>query len=80
MLVCAAYARSGLGELALRAAEVGYGLRAERPTQGFNLLARAMRAEHPGLLFACAAAAGEVDRLTDVDSRLFVGLPVQPSA
>ena len=31
--------------------------------------------EH-GIVFARAAATGEVDPLTDVDSRLFVGLPV----
>jgi hypothetical protein len=35
-----------------------------------------MRAKHPGVVFARAAATGEVDPLADVDSRLFIGLPV----
>jgi hypothetical protein len=44
--------------------------------RGFHVLARAMRARHPGAVFARAAASGESDPLTDPDSRLFVGLPV----
>jgi hypothetical protein len=40
------------------------------------VLARARRSKHPGIVFARAAATGEVDPLVDVDSRLFVGLPV----
>jgi hypothetical protein len=47
---------------------------------GFHVLARAMRAKHPGIVFAHAAATGEVDPLTDLESRLFVGLPVQRNA
>ena len=43
----------------------------------FSVLKRAMRAKRPGIVFASAAATGEVDPLTDVDSRLFVGLPVE---
>ena len=43
---------------------------------GFTVLVRAMRAKHPGVVFARAAATGEVDPLADVDSRLYVGLPV----
>jgi hypothetical protein len=43
-------------------------------TMSYGVLARAMRAEHPGPVFAHAAAADEVDPLTDIDSRLFVGL------
>jgi hypothetical protein len=39
-----------------------------------------MRAKHPGIVFAHAAATGEVDPLTDLESRLFVGLPVQRNA
>ena len=42
----------------------------------FTVLARARRAKHPGIVFARAAAVGEVDPLVDVDSRLLVGLPV----
>lgn len=48
---------------------------APRPTAtGHHVLARAMRAQHPGAVFARAAALGESDPLTDLDSRLFVGL------
>jgi hypothetical protein len=43
--------------------------------RGFHVLARAMRARRPGIVFAHAAATGEADPLTDLDSRLFVGLP-----
>ncbi len=46
----------------------------ERDAKSFYLLARARRARHPGLVFARAAAIGEVDPLVDVESRLFVGL------
>jgi len=45
----------------------------------FTVLARARQAQHPGIVFARAAAIGEVDPLTDVDSRLLVGLPVNQS-
>jgi len=43
---------------------------------GLHLLARARRARHPGIVFARAAATGEIDPLTDIESRLLVGLPV----
>lgn len=43
--------------------------------KSFHVLARAMRAEQPALVFAHAAAIGEIDPLVDRDSRLFVGLP-----
>ena len=39
----------------------------------FNVLARARRAQYPGVVFARAAAIGERDPLTDEESRLFVG-------
>jgi len=45
------------------------------PPRGYGALARAMRSPRPGVVFALAAAAGEVDPLVDLDSRLFVGLP-----
>jgi len=70
-------AREGLAKVASDAYQMGaYGIREPRGTRGFTVLARAMRAEHPGLVFAHAAATGEIDPLTDPDSRLFVGLPV----
>ena len=43
--------------------------------KGYGVLARAKRAERPGIVFARAAAAGEVDPLDESYSRLFVGLP-----
>jgi hypothetical protein len=49
---------------------------ADRAPAGFTVLARARRAAHPGIVFARAAASGEVDPLTDVESRLLVGLAV----
>jgi hypothetical protein len=49
----------------------------ERNVPGaFSVLARARRAKHPGIVFARAAATGEVDPLRDVESRVLVGLPV----
>jgi hypothetical protein len=45
------------------------------PPRGYGALARAMRSPRPGIVFALAAAAGEVDPLVELDSRLFVGLP-----
>ena len=41
---------------------------------GLGVLERAMRAENPGVVFARAAAEGEVDPLAGVEARLFVGL------
>src|SRR5262249_43377249 len=54
--------------------ELAYALRADHAPQGLTVLARAMRAQRPGVVFARAAAIGEVDPLVDIDSRLFVGL------
>ena len=34
-----------------------------------------MQSPYPGIVFAQAADRGETDPLTDLDSRLFVGLP-----
>jgi len=54
--------------------ELAHALRTAHAPQGFTVLARAMRAQRPGVVFARAAAVGEVDPLVDIDSRLFVGL------
>jgi hypothetical protein len=40
---------------------------------GWNVLSRARRAKYPGIVFARAAASGEVDPLEDLDSQLRVG-------
>jgi hypothetical protein len=42
---------------------------------GLHFMARALRSPDPVSVFARAAITGETDPLTDVDSRLFVGLP-----
>ena len=71
---CVIGARKGLGRTVEECARMGYGIREASLTKGFSVLARAVRAAHPGVVFARAAATGEVDPLTDLDSRLFVGL------
>ena len=50
-----------------------------KDSPGFTVLARAMRATWPGPVFAHAAVTGETDPLTDVNSRVFVGLPPGPN-
>ena len=47
---------------------------AERFDRFLNVLDRAMRSQHPGIVFARAAARAETDPLTSLESRLFVGL------
>jgi len=42
-------------------------------SSGWSVLARARRLKYPGIVFARAAASGEVDPLEDIDSRLRVG-------
>jgi hypothetical protein len=79
MFALVAEGRQGLAKIANDVAFAmdvawAYGFRAEHARKGFGVLARAMRASHPGRVFARAAAAGECDPLADLDSRLFVGL------
>jgi len=69
-------AREGLGRTAEECMGIGYGVRQTSRSGAFTALARATRSERPGVVFARAAAAGEVDPLVDLDSRLFVGLRV----
>ena len=71
--------REGLVRFNLERERVAWELRDSNQSKGFTVLSRAMRAKHPGIVFARAAACGEVDPLTDIDSRLFVGLPVAAS-
>jgi hypothetical protein len=63
-----------LGQVALNVADAGRLQTEAARTTGFNVLARSMRSTAPGIVFA-AAARGEIDPLTNPDSRLFVGLP-----
>ncbi|MCE5322492.1 hypothetical protein LLG46_04150 [bacterium] len=51
-----------------------YGAQELKLAQGYGVLARAMRSEKPGVVFANAAVRNETDPLADIDSRLFVGL------
>jgi DNA-directed RNA polymerase beta' subunit len=71
-------AREGLQRALQQGTQVIYGVRETGGSKGFTVLARAMRSDHPGLVFAHAAATGEVDPLNDVDSRLFVGMMSEP--
>jgi hypothetical protein len=67
-------AHEGLGRTLDEWQQLEHDMRTAHATQSFNVLARAMRAQHPGVVFAHAAAIGEIDPLVDTDSRLFVGL------
>lgn len=71
--------REGLVRFSSELQRVAWELRDSSQSKGFTVLSRAMRAKHPGIVFARAAACGEVDPLTDIDSRLFVGLPITES-
>ena len=71
--------REGLVRFSSELQRVAWELRDSSQSKGFTVLSRAMRAKHPGVVFARAAACGEVDPLTDIDSRLFVGLSVAGS-
>ena len=68
--------RRALARIVEETTRRGYGVREASGPRGYTVLARAMRANRPGIVFANAAASGEIDPLTDVDSRLFVGLAV----
>jgi RNA polymerase Rpb2, domain 6/RNA polymerase Rpb1, domain 2/RNA polymerase Rpb2, domain 3 len=70
-----ASARAGLNELLTEWERLGDAMRERMgPPRGYGALARAMRSPRPGVVFALAAATGEVDPLAELDSRLFVGL------
>jgi len=64
---CVAGARRGFAEILLKSES------APAAPIGWNVLSRARRAKNPGVVFARAAASGEVDPLEDLDSRLRVG-------
>ncbi|MGC9455627.1 MAG: hypothetical protein ACP5HU_12305 [Phycisphaerae bacterium] len=75
LINCVPGARRGLAGVADDCLRQIYGLREVEKPAGFSVLARAMRAERPGVVFAAAAAAGETDPLTEPVCRLFVGFP-----
>jgi hypothetical protein len=74
MNACVVGARKGLARVGRRWDEMGQEARERGRSQSFHVLARARRAKRPGIVFARAASTGETDPLTDIDSRLFVGL------
>ncbi len=74
MVAGVAGARQGFAQLNVQNDQIlGDVLKRSDPAS-LNVLARARRAKRPGIVFARAAASGEVDRLEDVDGRLLVGL------
>jgi hypothetical protein len=77
MFACVAGARRGLTASLRWVLENSREIRRAGRPKGFSVLARAMRADRPGVVFAQAAATGETDPLTDVDARVFYGLPVR---
>jgi hypothetical protein len=72
----AAGARKGLAQYWKRWEGITEEVRQRDQPERFTVLARARRASHPSIVFARAAANGEVDPLVDADSRLLVGLAV----
>jgi hypothetical protein len=72
----AAGARKGLAQYWQRWEKITEEMRQHDQPGPYTVLARARRARHPGVVFARAAANGEVDPLVDADSRLLVGLAV----
>jgi hypothetical protein len=75
MNACVVGAREGLAHFAQQWDQISQITPAGSNHTKFSVLARARRSQHPGIVFARAAAIGECDPLTDLDSRLFVGLP-----
>ncbi len=67
-------ARARLAQVLQDMTQLQQEIRQRSQSKSFHVLARAMRAEQPALVFAHAASIGEVDPLSDLDSRLFVGL------
>ena len=80
MRTCTIGVREGMAEFLAQWDQMIEDARTRHRPGGFHVLARARRAKHPGVVFARAAAIGEVDPLTDVYDRLLVGLPVTSQA
>ena len=70
-------AREAFAQIQQEWIQISQEIQRRNRTKSFHVLARAMRAEQPALVFAHAASIGEIDPLTDLNSRLFVGLPAQ---
>jgi len=70
-------ARKALAKVFVDWDQIIESVRTRHQSGGLHLLARARHAKHPGVVFARAAATGEIDPLIDIESRLLVGLPVK---
>lgn len=80
MRTCTIGVREGIAEFLAQWDQMTEDARNRHRPGGFHVLARARRASRPGIVFARAAAISEVDPLTDVYSRLLVGLPAKAQA
>lgn len=69
-------ARTALAQIVVDWNQIIESVRSRHQPGGLHVLTRARRAKHPGVVFARAAATGEIDPLTDIESRLLIGLPV----
>ncbi len=67
-------AQKGLRRVVMEWETDGDRILSENRSKSFHILARARRAVNPGIVFARAAAMGEVDPLVDAESRAFVGV------
>jgi hypothetical protein len=69
MITGVAVSRLGLAQLAMQGERI---LEGQEVSEGRGVLARARRARHPGVVFAHAAATGEVDPLEEPLSRILI--------
>jgi hypothetical protein len=74
MYTCVVGARQGFAQIHFQSEQMIEDAQKRSEPVGLNVSARARRARYPGIVFARAAANGEVDRLEDLDSRLMLGL------
>jgi hypothetical protein len=74
MFVCACGARMRLSQIYFETVCSDKNCPLSFSPDGFNFLARALRAKYPGAVFALAATREEIDPLSDMESRLFVGI------
>jgi uncharacterized protein (DUF3084 family) len=74
MYACVVGARLGLAQIHVQSEQMTQEAQKRSEPTGLSVLARARRARHPGIVFARAAANGEIDRLEDPESRWMLGL------
>ena len=73
MYTCMVGARQGLAQIHVQTEQMAQDMSSSSEPSSLNVLSRARRARFPGLIFARAAATGEMDLLEDEFSRLLVG-------